>query len=446
MRRRTATGVVSAIAMALVCASTLAQTPASASVPAPPAPPKAVAADEGPALGAPAPEVVTAAREAPLVRYHRDLPGGAYTNAGNSGGASVILAFAAYAGDRSADRRLLEQMRYTLTGGNDIAANGGYPAQHELLVTGMFAVAKRTPRIWHQLSAVERQRVDALMLASLVGSAFTTSDNNPFVLAGQPEQTLDGDGNLGRGWNPNYREGMGGSILVAASYFGVPTAQQLLRTYQHEAFVHRLDVLGLDNAHRTFTWKASHPDSAAPTGAQIESAVHDWSLWGVGLDEPMRIEADLALHTYGATVECGLNGGEGILTPDGIYAGVIDSGCDGLPNLGAPGMLLEFDSVDANGPRSSAVYAYGGYKPNQITQSVMIASGLWQATPDVDEIIDRMLVGIEDLWYKLAHGYREYSRGEYRGIMRIDNPGYGFVFLRSLWEDVVAPYHGVNSP
>jgi hypothetical protein len=441
MRLRPSTMLIATIAVGLVCASmTFPGTAASAMV-RPPG--NAAASGAGSGLGAPAPEVVAVAREAPLVRYHRDLPGGAYTNAGNSGGASIILAFAAYAGDRSADERLLEQMRYTLTGGNDIAANGGYPAQHELLVTGMLAVAKRIPRIWQALSAVERHRVDALMQASLIGSAFTTSDNNPFILAGEPEQTLDGDGNLGRGWNPNYREGMGGSILVAASYFGVPTAQRLLGTYEHEAFVRRLDQLGLDNAHRTFTWKAAHPDSAAPTGEQIESAVHDWSLWGVGLDEPMRLEADLALHTYGATVECGLDGGTGILTPDGIYAGVIDSGCGDLPNVGRPGMLLEFDSVDANGPRSSAVYAYGGYKPNQITQAVMIAAGLWQPTPEVDEILDRMLVGIEDLWYKLAHGYREYSRGEYRGIIRIDNPGYGFVYLRSLWEDVVAPYHGV---
>lgn len=405
----------------------------------------ATAGNSGPRLGAPAADVVAAARTAPLVRYHRDLPGGAYTNAGNTGGASVVLAFAALAGDHSADARLLEQMRYTLTGGNDIAANGGYPAQHELLMTSVFAVAKRTPRVWGRLTPNERARVDALMQASLIGSAFTTSDNNPFILAGEPEETLDGDGNLGRGWNPNYREGMGGSVLVATAYFGIAKAEHLLAGYDHGAFAQRLDRLGLSNAYRTFTWKAAHPDSAAPTGDQIESAVHDWSLWGVHLDDPMGIEADLALNTYGGTVECGLNGGTGVLLPDGTYSGVIDSGCAELPHVGQPGMLLEFASVDANGARSSAVYAYGGYKPNLITQAVMIGCGLWQHTAKVDEILPRMSVGSEDLWYKLEHGYREYSKGQGHGIMRIDDPGFGFAYLRSMWDDVVAPYHGIEA-
>jgi hypothetical protein len=69
---------------------------------------------EAPRLGRPAADVVAAARQAPFVRYARGLPGGAYTNAGNSGGAAITLAFAALAGDHSADTRLLQQMRYTL--------------------------------------------------------------------------------------------------------------------------------------------------------------------------------------------------------------------------------------------------------------------------------------------------------------------------------------------
>lgn len=72
---------------------------------------------------------MNAAIEAPLTRHHRDLPGGAHTNMGHRDEAPVILAAASFADNRSADRRLLEQMRYTLVGGNDITANGGYPAQ-----------------------------------------------------------------------------------------------------------------------------------------------------------------------------------------------------------------------------------------------------------------------------------------------------------------------------
>ncbi len=393
-------------------------------------------------LGAPASDVVAAAKTAYLIRFARDIPGNAYTNAGNTGGASIILAFAALAGDMSADARLLEQMRFTLKGGNDICANGGYPGQHELFVTGMFAVAKTIPRIWPQLTTGERDRVDALMEASLVGNAFTTSDNNPFVRAGTQEYTLDGDSNIDRDWNPNYREGMGGSILVATAYFGGGAAAgALLRGYVHDALVARLDTLGLTNAYEIFNWKAAHPASSAPTGAQIEAAVHDWALHGVPIEQWMTLAAHLSDNTYGKPVACGVNGGAGLMVTGGAHAGVIDTGCSGLPNLGVPGMLLEFDSNDAEGVRSSAEYAYGGHKANLITHAVLLATGLWTPGGTADEIVKRTNVGTTDLWYKLDHGYRDYEHGASAGILRSDDPGFGFRYLRSLWNDVVRPYH-----
>lgn len=394
-------------------------------------------------LGAPDPGVVREAVEfSPLVRYHRDLPGGAYTNAGNTGGHTYVLAFAARAGDTSVDARLLEQIRYILTDGNDIAANGGYPSQHELQVTGMLSVAKRIPRIWDQLSDEEKARADATMTASLIGNAFTTSDQNPYLVAGTQQYTLDGDSNVGRDRNPNYREGMAGSVLVAAAYFGVDRARELLASYDHEKFVAELAALGLSNAHTTFTWRATHPDSPAPTGEQIEQAVRNWTLRGVGLDDPMQIYADLTAHTYGLTdgkvIECGHNGGRGVPAPDapGGVAAVIDTGCEGLPNVGRPGLLLEFDSVDAGGVRSAATYAYSGFKANLFTRLALIDAGIWEPDEELEEILDAARLGVEDLWYKLEHGYREYMGGQYRFVLRIDDPEFGFRFLRSLWEDV----------
>src|SRR5690606_11844417 len=113
-----------------------AESPAAPASPTPPPekPEEPVTPSPDPAPptrpGTPDPRVVRAALEfSPLVRYHRDLPGGAYTNAGNTGGHTYVLAFAARAGDTSVDARLLEQIRHILTGGNDIAANGGYPSQ-----------------------------------------------------------------------------------------------------------------------------------------------------------------------------------------------------------------------------------------------------------------------------------------------------------------------------
>ena len=429
-----------------------AESPAAPASPTPPPekPEEPVTPSPDPApptrLGTPDPRVVRAALEfSPLVRYHRDLPGGAYTNAGNTGGHTYVLAFAARAGDTSVDARLLEQIRHILTGGNDIAANGGYPSQHELQVTGVLSVAKRIPRIWNRLTGEERARADATMTASLIANAFTTSDHNPYLLAGTRQHTLDGDSNVGRDYNPNYREGMAGSVLVAAAYFGVANARERLAHYDHEEFVAELAARGLSNAYTTFTWRATHPGSPAPTGEQIERAVRDWTLRGVGLDDPMRIYADLTAHTYGLTdgtvIECGYDGGRGVPDQDapGGVAGVIDQGCDGLPHAGQSGQLLEFSSSDAGGARSSAEYAYGGFKPNLFTRLALIDAGIWDPDAELRQILAAARRGVEDLWYKLEHGYREYSSGRFQGVLRIDDPEFGFAFLRSLWEDVYLP-------
>ena len=84
----------------------------------------------------------------------------------------------------------------------------------------MFAIAKQTPRIWDQLTTAEKTKVDLVMKAAFIASAFTTADNNPYILAGTQQYTLDADPNLDRNWNPNYREGMLGGVLVGMVYFG----------------------------------------------------------------------------------------------------------------------------------------------------------------------------------------------------------------------------------
>jgi hypothetical protein len=395
-----------------------------------------------PALASPPQAAVEAAIRTPLTRHHREIPGGAHTNTGHRDEAPVVLAAAAFAGNASADARLLEQMRYTLVGGNDLTANGGYPAQHDRHITAMYAVAKLTPRVWDRLSAKERHAVDLLMKASFVSNAFTTSDHNPFVAAGSQQYALDGDDNLSRDWNPNYREGMVGGLLVGVAYFGGPAAAQaVLDSYRHDDFVEEVARAGLVNVHETFTWKASHPESHAPTGAMIEQAIRGFRYKGLGLHEYMRIYAALTTYTYGATVSCGLEGGQGIRLPDGTRAGTLLAGCDGLPNRGRPGMLKELDAVDAGGPRSSTIYAYSGFRVNLVNQYVLVASGYWRPGPLATESLALMRVGVPDLWYRLDRGYSNYAKGARQGDLRGTSTSYGFDLTRPLWEDVLLPYH-----
>lgn len=392
-------------------------------------------------LPGPSQAAVDAAVAAPLISFNRSFSGGAHTNGAFFGGASIALAVAAHAGNTSADARLLEQIRWTLTAGKEPTANGGYPAQHERHATGMFVIVKNTPRIWDQLTTAEKARIDLIMKATLVANAFTTSDNNPFVKADTQEYALDGDNNLNRDWNPNYREGMIGGVLTGMSYFGIATAKTILADYNHAAFVAELSANNLPNIYETFNWKTANPTSPAPSGSAIEAAVDSYKYYGNSLDNYLKIYEALLKDTYGQAVNAGLNDGAGI---DG--AGKIVSGADTLPNKGVIGMLKEFDSSDANGKRSSFIYAFDGYRPHMTNQLSLIVAGYWQPTSTTATLaVTRMNIGNTDLWYKAEKGYIGYAKGKAQAL--VDYPSYGgsrgFAYNRSLWDDVLKPYHGL---
>lgn len=391
-------------------------------------------------LAGPSREAVEAATATRLISYRRDFAGGAHTDGSLYGGASIVLAVASHAGNTDADRRLLEQIRHTLTAGREPTSNGGYPAQHERHVTGMFAIVRQTPRIWDELDDAEKIRMDRIMKASLIACAFTTADDNPFIKAGTRQHTLDGDNNLNRNWNPNYREGMIGGVLVAMVYFGGPEeTAAILADYSHSGFVAELAANDLPNIHETFDWKTANPSSNAPTGTEIEDAVRNYRYLESSLEEYVAIYKALASHTYGRHVGPGLNDGNGI---DG--AGRIIAGADSLPNRGAEGMLMEFDATDANGRRSSFRYAYDGYRPHLTNQLVLIIGGFWpQGSAVANDAVARMKTGNTDLWYKAEQGYIGYAKGKAQPLIDYTTSAnrFGFVYWRSLWEDVLEPYH-----
>ena len=267
-------------------------------------------------------------------------------------------------------------MRYTLMGGNDIA-NGGYPAQHELLVTGMYAIAKRTPRIWSQLTASEQAAVDATMEASLVASAFTTSDAKyPYVTANAQQYTLDADSNVNRelesqlpGGHGRVRGGGDGSYSASRRPRG---CSQGTLTPRSSA---RLQAAGLTNAHATFTWKTANPSSVSERRrdrgrrslVRVPRARHELAAGLSPVPHGQHLRRDRGVRPEW--------GGGDQRRQRQVQRTHPPTGCSTLPNLGKAGMLLEFDSGDAQGVRSDSGYAYSGYKPNLVTQLVLVVSG-----------------------------------------------------------------------
>jgi hypothetical protein len=387
--------------------------------------------------------VIDVGINAPLLRFNRHLKGGAHTWEASFSGWQLPLTLAALNGDAAAEKKCLEQIRFSLIPDKCLTTSGGYPAQHELHLAAMYAMFKLDPVFWNQeLTAEERGQIELLMKAAVIASAYTTADAS---YTGEERVTgLDGGTNLSRGWNPNFREGMFGMLIAGTVYFGgTEEVNKILDSYDHESFVAELKAANLMNTHETFTWSETHPDAGAPNGQKITDHIRNYRYLEKPLMDPMDLYYALTMHTYGGTVNCGLKGGKGILYQN-VACGKIVSGCEELPNKGKQGMLLEFDSQDAGGKRSSMGYAYNGFRPNLVNHALVLVGGYWKNGPQEDEIIRKMSVGITDLDYKLSKGYLDYSKGKGTSKpMTLESSGLSWS-LKTLfpwWENQLLPYH-----
>ena len=215
-------------------------------------------------------------------------------------GAPVVLAAAAYTGDTSADARLLQQMRLLLGGSNDPFGTGEYSANDERNATAMYAIAKRTPRIWGQLTSAEVHLIDLIMEGTLVSDVYATADKTN---ASGPPVTFDGSTNSNRDWNPNYREGMIGAVIVGTEYFGGqgPT-ESMLATYDHAAFTASLQSAGLNNLYWTFSTYMTNPGSGAPSPETVQQGIQGYAMHGMTLGQLLQMYLYLADDTFSAKV------------------------------------------------------------------------------------------------------------------------------------------------
>lgn len=361
-------------------------------------------------------EIRSLALASPLTPYGTRFKGGADT--WDFDGGEFCLAVQAFLGDESVDQRLLEQVRFTLKPGNEPTCTGGFPDQKQVGGTGTLLLALRNDRILEQLTVQEVDKATLILRAALAGGAWTCSDSNPLVQAGgnTKQYALDGAW-VGRDWNPNYQNGFVGQCIVGGLH-GLGNAQTFLANYVHSEFVDDLRSFDCPNIVETFT-SGERGEANAPKAAAIEQALRGFSWYGIPVSEPMRMYRRLTEHTFGGTVSAGLASGAGVAGPDGRKGGMLTlSAQAGLPNLGELGMLHEFSSSDANGPRSSKWYAFDGWWVNNQLHMMLVLLGAWK---DGVDLVERIEVGTTDLWYKDQHGYVDYFKGQVRGTVPLED-------------------------
>jgi hypothetical protein len=357
------------------------------------------------------------AKSAPLIWFDPNLKGGAHTWVFN--GAEVVKALTAYCGDSRLVKELLAQIRDLLDPAKGPTATGGYQDQKQLGAAFMFFLAKETPEIWNQLTPAERALTDLNMEALMYSSTFTTKDTVASRLS------VNGDTNLSRDWNPNYQNGMVGMIIMTALYWGFNEFEAKLAAYDDAAFLMKLRTNKMKNLLSTYANPAGPPGVVIQAGLRkmVNGAIYRFH------DITERNVAGLfnyiASRTFSATISCGLNNGLGI---DGF--GKIAKNCKLLPNVGLRGMMLEFDSSDAEGPRSSAMYNWDAWYPLNYSRAAMQISG-WLTTSSLQQsgtladTVNRYWLGSHDLWYKISPenggGYLDYAHGTAGDLIVMDS-------------------------
>jgi hypothetical protein len=363
-------------------------------------------------------QAIAHAKNAQKIWFDRDLSGGAHTWIFN--GAEALKALNSYCGDTRLDRSLLAQIRYVLHPDRGPTATGGFQDQKQLGVAFMFLLARHTPRIWKQLTAVEKRTINISMEAHLYSTVFTTKDGVARSLG------IDGNTGLHRDWNPNFQNGMVGMIIMTALYWGFDDFEAKLANFDYARFVAKLRANNMANL--LTTYQSQNPASPSPAGVQadIRKIVNGsiYAFHGIRERNLIGLLGYISDRTFAQTINCGLNGGAGI---DGY--GRINQNCNLLPNVGKKGMLSEFASLDGGGPRSSAHYSYDGwYVLNYSRAALQIFNVLNRAElPTVIRITDsgdrttmanivrRSFLGVTDLYFKISPskggGYRNYSGG-----------------------------------
>lgn len=239
------------------------------------------------------------------------------------------------------------------------------------------------------------------LLEAAMGYAgnYTYNDANNF------SSGICGYGDFSKTNNPNYEDGYVDVELAAIEFFGPATWDTMLTDFNDAAVTSELDAAGLTNAGGCF----------ATVGSAANAAIDIPFVWkGIAAADPMGIWNQLASDTFDNTVTSSVTG---VSNDETVTAEIADGTTS--PDEGECCMGHEFDSTDAGGLRSSALYVYEGWM--NVTGSRVALTALGDFDCADAPAAAQYDVGSQDLIDKLNHGYISYAQSQ-DGVL-VDDTG-----------------------
>lgn len=313
-------------------------------------------------------------------------------------------------------------------------------AAHTLLL------AKRTPEIWRHFSADDRHRADLVMHALAVAAHFTLEDGNDYPVA------MDGVSIIYKSWNPNITEGYADVIIAASLYFGADELDTFFTAFDFDAFVTELRAVHFHNILRgwthtpairdlvmrggEFTGPGGPPPKSGGTTGRGHGVRHPFHYRGWPLSQPWEIYRLQANLMFSRNVRTQVT----VTGDNRTHLMQRATRAEFSPWEGQMGMLLEFETTDWNGMRSSLGYAFEGAMIHLGTAATLRVLGEWRDDAAGRDIERRMSVGIADLMFKAKEGYRGWSLGlERLNWLEQDLQPMGSDYIFPLWTELFSP-------
>ena len=321
---------------------------------------------------------------------------------------------------------LLGQIRNLISAGHEPNAGCGLNGWTHSVIAQAFLLVKKTPEVWSQLSADEKNRMDWIMKAMAVAGHWGYDDGNDF------KTSLHCDDNGYKLWNPNHRLYLF-VVLSAAAYFGPDELNKIYTSFSYDEYLKKFDEYGFTNIKAVWTcydWKPIFEKGGTYISPKLKKEMgkgtgvrHPFVYQGIPLANIADIYCAAAEYNYSKKV---INGIEG-------KSWILNNGKS--PFLGQPGMFLEFDSMDAGGPRSDIGYACENFCPYTVTLLTLKVLGLWPNSERCRNVEKLMYVGNEDFLYKNSVGFHSYSKGHGTDSKKLETFNWlAYPLVKEVWD------------
>lgn len=358
----------------------------------------------------------------------------------------------------------VQRIKRLISGGREPNATVGC-FWEQSIVGSILVLAKNTPAIWNELTAEEHGKMDLLMECLAIASNWGHNAGNDYSTG------LDLLGNYGKDYNPNFKNASFVNYLNGSMYFGAEKLDEIYTSFDYDKYIGRLKKAGFTNIIAQWTNQdlfgvsigeyLTHGGEVLFEGDGVPSVALPGNSagTGVGVKVPWKYEDiqnkaiydrddwfdmlfDHIDYTYGLAV-ISTNGIPGSMTYSYIMSGKTS------PHAGKMGMLMEFSSVDGGGyTRSKCMYCYLSVQVMVGLYANLKLLGLWNyedQTPEVAkrmrEMDSRMMVGNEDLFFKLQEGYMGNSQQKSAEEHAEEFVQFGLKFVEDIWYN----FHAMNN-